>query len=140
MKLSFVIAILIAGALSFCANAQVPPGTSPIVGTWTITNTQNNCVDSHTFNADGTYSSTSGAEVLQGTYTITPPTDPQGRFKVVRTIHHDNGGKDCDGGSEDDGGKVDTRYIMFHPEEHQMAVCFEPTSDECFGPLTRVKR
>jgi hypothetical protein len=139
MKLTVVVGALIGGALCLCANAQAASESSPIVGTWTITNPENQCMDVYTFHSDGNYTSTSGLEVVQGTYTISAPSDKVGRFKVTRTVRHNNGGKDCAGGTENNTGKVDTRYIMFHPEVHQMAVCFAPDTDECFGPLTRVK-
>src|SRR5260370_11841185 len=87
---------LVIGFLSAYALAQSSKPANPLVGQWRYVD-QNNCVDTYQFESDGSFSSTSGSEALEGIYTIEPPTDPSGGYVAVRTILKGNRRPDFDG-------------------------------------------
>ncbi|HWS40317.1 MAG TPA: hypothetical protein VN247_03365 [Arenimonas sp.] len=87
MRLAVCMTIfLVSGVLS----AQEP---SPVVGAWDWNPTQGSCPEIHTYNADGTASVRSDAEVLEKTYTVTSAAG--GMYLVKSVIVSTNGGRDC---------------------------------------------
>ena len=121
-----------------CALAQPASAQAPLIGKWVYLG-ENKCIDTYTFRADGTFSSTSGTEALEGSFTIDGPSPMTGaRYRVVRTIKSGNDRPDCSGYARVNVGKSDTRYVAFSPRLDQMIVCPSLSASECFGPLTRV--
>jgi hypothetical protein len=121
-----------------CALSQPVSPQAPLIGRWIYVG-ENRCIDTYAFRPDGTFSSTSGAEALEGSFTIDAPSPMAGaRYKVVRTIKRGNDRPDCSGYTSASVGKSDTRYVAFSPRLDQMVVCPSASASECFGPLTRV--
>ena len=127
---------LVIGFLSAYALAQSSKPANPLVGQWRYVD-QNNCVDTYQFETDGSFSSTSGSEALEGIYTAEPPTNPGEGYVVVRTILKGNGRPDCDGLVTNQIGKRNVRYVFFNGERNDLFVCPSPRAQDCFGPLRR---
>lgn len=108
----------------------------PLIGNWRYSS-DTSCVESYDFRADGSFSSTSGSDSIEGRYTIESPA--RGRYKVTRTITHDNHLADCNGFAADNTGASDVRYVTFSRDRNVLRVCPTAVSNECFGPLARVK-
>lgn len=125
--------------LAACTTSATMPlslQVGDITGTWTFA--ENNCADTYKFRPDGTFSSTSGEEALEGKYVSerVSSADPT-RLKVVRTVIKDNLGKDCVGSTKDNSGKSDIRYVKFDSTGNELMVCSTPAVNRCFGPLLR---
>lgn len=126
------------GNKSPCAQAtaeQIQPN-NPLIGDWQYKE-DSSCAESYSFRADGGFSTTSGSESLEGHYTIESPVG--GRYKVTRTITKDNHLPDCGGSAADHTGESDVRYATFSRDNNALMVCPTAVSNECFGPLARVK-
>ena len=125
-----------AAILCSCSVAPPAPMETPLVGKWVYVDAKS-CVDTDTFRSDGTFSTTSGKEALEGTYSVEGPPNAGAPYKVVRTIKSGNGGPDCRSRVSASVGKTDTRYVAFSPQLNEMVVCSSPTTAQCFGPLKR---
>lgn len=123
--------------LCTCALAQSPSGLNPLVGRWIYVDALK-CTDIYEFRSDGTFSSTSGAEVLDGAYIMDAPDANGISYRVLRTINKGNGLRDC-AGYVTKVGRVDTRYVLFKRRFTELVVCPSPTAPECFGPLRRIE-
>ena len=121
-----------------CACSVEPPRPmeTPLIGKWVYVGAKS-CTDTFTFRSDGTFSSTSGTEALEGSYSVEGPPNVNAPFKLVRTIKSGNGRPDCGGQVSASVGKTDTRYVAFSPQLNEMIVCSSPTTAQCFGPLKR---
>jgi len=126
-----------AGAF-LCACAAEPPAPmeTPLIGKWVYVGAKG-CADTVTFRSDGTFSSTSGTEAHDGSYSVEGPPNVNAPFKVVRTIKSANGRPNCGGQVGASAGQTDTRYVAFSPQLNEMIVCSSPTTAQCFGPLKR---
>jgi hypothetical protein len=119
-------------------DAQRLVPSNPLTGNWRYID-RVGCGDFYYFRADGTFSSASGLESLEGRYSIESPSElTNGRFKVTRTIAVDNHLADCSGSATDDTGKTDVRYVYFRRDNDELMVCPTAVSKTCFGPLERV--
>ena len=134
MRSALIILVL---ASSFASAGNQSP-SNPLIGKWYFLDKPDGCRDTYHFRDDGTFSSTSGLEAIEGRYKLQSPTpDTNGRYAVTRTIEKDRGAEDCVGSTSVQTGKTDTRYIYFDSTEEQLMVCSSPTSTDCFGPLLR---
>ena len=120
--------------IAFPALGQSAIPYTPLLGLWSYTD--EGCTDTYLFRKDGTFTSTSGAERLDGRFAIEIlPDHVNAPYKVSRTNLRDNLGKDCLGSSKNDVGSKDTRYVMFNASKDKMMVCSSPEGTKCFGPL-----
>lgn len=135
-SLAILATAIILTACSTSVTSPLSQKVGDITGTWTFT--ENKCTDIYRFRSDGTFSSKSGDETLDGKYVSERMLagDPT-RLKVVRSIAKDNLGKDCTGSTKDNGGKSDTRYVRFDSSGNELMVCSTPAVNHCFGPLIR---
>jgi len=137
MRFPIVLAVFMAFLISPICFAQLAPSESPVLGKWAFT--KNGCTDTYEFRKNGTYSSTSGAEIRDGRFTVEIlPDNPNASYKITRTNLHDNGGKDCTS-LKNNSEMKDTRYLVFSASKDQMMVCPSPDAKKCFGPLIRQK-
>jgi hypothetical protein len=125
-------------AAFLCACSTTPPAPTEkaLIGKWVYVDAKG-CADTYAFRSDGTFSSSSGKEALEGSFSVEAPPSASAPFKVARTIKSGNGRPDCGGKVSAGVGKTDTRYVAFAPELNEMIVCLSPTTAECFGPLKR---
>jgi hypothetical protein len=133
-----ITSVLSFATVFLCACSVEPPKPmeTPLIGKWVYVGAKS-CADTHTFRSDGTFSSTSGTEALEGSYSVEGPPNVNAPFKVVRTINSGNGRPDCGGKVSTGVGKADTRYVAFSPQLNEMIVCSSPTTAQCLGPFKR---
>ena len=140
-----LLAALLALDLALVASAQVPvpaappPETPPhpIWGTWKFTLSDGICAETYHFRRDGTTVVTSGAEVTESTYQISPGPSARGYYRLVDRITRDNGKPDCTGTITKTGREA-TTYIRFHPSGEMIIFCESESLDNCIGPLNRI--
>ena len=135
MRITFVLPFA-AAFLCACSTTPTVPMETPLIGKWVYVDAKG-CADTYTFRSDGTYSSTSGKEALEGIYSVEGPPSVNAPFKVGRTINSGNGRPDCGGQVSASVGRTDTRYVAFSPQLNEMIVCLTPTTAQCLGPLKR---
>ena len=125
-----------AAFLCACSVAPPAPTETSLIGKWVYVDAKG-CAYTYTFRSNGTFSSTSGKEALEGSFSVEGPANLSAPFKVVRTIKSGNGLPDCGGQVGASVGKTDTRYVAFAPQLDEIIVCSSPTTSQCFGPLKR---
>jgi len=108
-----------------------------LVGKWAW-KLRSGCKETYEYRADGTLSTTSGAEKTDETYTVSETSEP-GVFyyKLTTKVTKDYGGKDCAESEEDSTGQEDTTYVLFAASGKTAFVCSETSLKHCFGPLIR---
>ena len=134
---SAVLAGLLALASPFAGAQERVAANHPIIGTWRFTLPDGSCAETYRFRADGTSVVTSGEEIAETEFRITPKPSRKGFYEWVDTIVKDNGKKDCSG-QITDVGRQTTTYIQFDGKAQRFIVCQAESHDACFGPLRRV--
>lgn len=126
------------------ALAQAGPGDTPpldpvhpILGTWKFTLADGICAETYHFRKDGTTVVTSGAEVSESAYEISPAPSAKGYYRLVDRITRDNGKKDCTG-EVMKAGREATTYVRFHPSGDMIIFCESESLGNCIGPLNRI--
>lgn len=109
----------------------------PIVGVWEFTARGAPCTETYLFKANGTALVTSGEEVAETRYEISPRAGAGGFFKMMDVVTRDNGKKDC-GGSITEVGRKATYFIHFHHSGDLLLMCEQESLDTCIGPMVRV--
>jgi hypothetical protein len=139
MKTPRIACALLLTALSSFAQSETPPN-HPLVGKWGWTRSVNNCTELYDFRLDGTVPVVSGTERTDNEYSVSPLPDRQGFYRLTMRITKHFGGRDCSdtGNLPDD--KPFTNYVKFSPDYEQHIVCYEPSPQQCFGPLRRIKQ
>ncbi|MGH8848140.1 MAG: hypothetical protein ACREXQ_13010 [Polaromonas sp.] len=108
------------------------------MGTWTWTLPGRQCAETWQYRADSTRLGTSGEEVTQGGYDISPKPGLLGFYQVAETVTKANGKRDCSGDLHEASDERVTRFIQFSPKLDQLIVCKAESLHACFGPLKRV--
>jgi len=137
MRLSLLAALLFLAVPVASAQETAVARGHPIIGTWRFTVPDGSCAETYRFRADGTSVVTSGDEIAETEFRVTPKPSRKGFYEWVDTIVKDNGKKDCAGQITDVGRKT-TTYIQFDPGAERFIVCQAESHDACFGPLRRV--
>lgn len=133
---TLALVLVSATCLPVCADGPRPD--HPIVGTWTFTLPNSKCAETYRFRSDGTTFVTSGEEVAESEYSITPDPSPSGFYKWVDTVAKVNGKNDCSGASTPVGDKA-TNFVRFDGSGERLVICQTESLDKCFGPLRRVR-
>jgi hypothetical protein len=115
------------------ASAQQPS----IVGTWEWTRKKDGCPEQHVYREDGTLSIRSGGKLTENTYLMGWAPEPTGRFRLTVTTVKDDGGRDCEGSSEDRRGGTRTLYVLFSQSHESMIQCGTPAGADCTGLMRR---
>jgi hypothetical protein len=110
----------------------------PIVGTWSWVTFGGRCTETWQFRHNRTVLTTSGEEVAEKSYEISPTADAKGFYKLEETVVRQNDKKDCSGAMLQGAGELSTRYIQFSPQGDKLLVCQTAALAACFGPLKRV--
>lgn len=126
-----------AQAVGPSSTAPIAPSQHPLVGSWTWTLPGKSCSETLKYRADGTRTSTSGEEITQSRYEISPMPSLLGFNRLVETITESNGKRDCSGDLHEASADPVTRFIQFNPKRDQFIVCREEDLKACFGPLKR---
>lgn len=109
----------------------------PLLGNWSWTLSKNSCAETLQYGADEIRKSTSGEEVTQSRYSVSPKPSLLGFYRVTETVIQANAKKDCSGDLHEVSGEPVTRFIQFSPDLKKMLVCREASLKACFGPLQR---
>src|SRR5260221_2224235 len=136
LKLTFILAIAIAAATM--ALAAPPAANHPIIGTWKITAPDGKCAEIYQFRPDGTTRVTSGEEVAESVYTVSPAPSAKGFYKVIDKVIKDNGKPDCSGEITKPS-ETSTRFILFQPAGQTFDMCQGEAIDSCIGPFMRLR-
>lgn len=132
LRITLCVAALAAG----CATGRRDNASeSTIVGRWSIVS--QGCAEQYEFRADGTFSSASRNERLDGRYSVQEIAGRPASAKVRRSIERDNLGMDCAGSSRDNTGTQDVRFIVLDASKNRMQVCGTDAATDCYGPLIR---
>ncbi|MDP3709225.1 MAG: hypothetical protein Q8R56_14260 [Polaromonas sp.] len=129
-----------AGPLPSAPTVVTPPAAAaqhPLAGSWSWTLPGKSCVETLYYRANGTRRSTSGEEVTQSRYEVSPVPSLLGFYRLVETVTQSNGKRDCSGDLHEASGEPVTRFIQFSPQQDQLIVCKEESLQACFGPLKR---
>jgi hypothetical protein len=87
--------------------------TNSILGNWSYTYPDTQCVVSYLFNTNGTFSGTSLDEVFSGAYSFEKTVVTGIRHSLTIRVSADNALANCKGTSSDRTGKTETTYINF---------------------------
>lgn len=114
----------------------------PIEGRWSWSLPGKSCSETWQFQADGSFSSKSGEEVLQGRYEISKIPSLLGFYLLTETIMQSNGKPDCAGdrhaATSEGNDKESTLYLQLSPKRDQLIACQQESLKACFGPLKRL--
>ena len=132
------LAILALLALGTCAAARAQQPS--IGGTWQWTKKSNNCSEQYVFRDDGTLSIRRGGKLTENTYLMSWAPEPGGRYRVTVVTVADDGGRDCEGSTEDTTGRRSVVYVLFGQSRETMIQCGSPTGADCTGLMHRTAR
>ena len=137
--------MLASAALVFMTQAIAadPAGTHTaaahaISGKWTWTLPAKACTETMHYRSDGKRLGTSGEEVTEAEFRITPLPSLLGFYRLDETLTVANGKPDCAGDLHVAGDAGSTRFIQFSPKKDQLIVCKTESLQACYGPLRRV--
>ena len=140
VKLLLVAALGLVAAPSIAdgpASVQIA-GTHPISGQWTWTLPGKVCTETLQYRTGGKRLGSSGEQVTESEFQITPLPGLLGFYRLVETVTQSNGKPDCAGDLHEAAGNSVTRFIQLSPRLDQMIVCREESLKACFGPLKRM--
>ena len=109
-----------------------------ISGKWTWTLPAKACTETMHYRSDGKRLGTSGEEVTEAEFRITPLPSLLGFYRLDETLTVANGKPDCAGDLHVAGDAGSTRFIQFSPQKDQLIVCKTESLQACYGPLRRV--
>lgn len=136
-KLLKVVLLACAPLLPAAAAIAGAADEHPVLGVWQFTLPDGHCSETYHFRADGTLFVTSGEEVAESTFQVSPRPSERGFYKMVDVVTRDNGKKDC-GGNVTEPGQKATNYLRLHPSGDMMLMCADESLNACFGPLRRL--
>lgn len=110
----------------------------PISGKWTWTLPAKACTETVQYRTDGKRLGTSGEEVTEAEFRITPLPSLLGFYRLDEMLTVANGKPDCAGDLHVAGDTGSTRFIQFSPKKDQLIVCKTESLQACYGPLRRV--
>jgi hypothetical protein len=108
------------------------------VGSWTWQLQGKACTETYEYRANASRSGSSGEEVVQGSYEVTPLPSLLGFYRLVESVTTANAKRDCSGDLHEASDPPVTRYIQFNPKRDQFIICKAESLQACFGPLKRV--
>jgi hypothetical protein len=140
LRTLFFLTSLLGITMAVHSASDVPavPAGHPLTGTWSWTLFGGGCTETYQYRVNRTVLATSGQEVSEKKYEITPTPDAAGFFKLVETVIRQNEKKDCSGTLSEGPGEQTIRYIQFSPKQDKLIVCEDASLKACFGPLIRI--
>ena len=139
VKLLLITALCLVATPSIGAGPASAPaaGVHPILGQWTWTLPGKACTETLQYRTGGKRLGSSGEEVTEAEFQITPLPSLLGFYRLVETVTQSNGKADCAADLHEASGNSVTRFIQLSPKLEQMIVCKEESLKACFGPLKR---
>ena len=119
-------------------NAVTAPTPHAIVGNWAWKLPGKACSETYDYSANGSRADSSGAEIIQGRYEISPLPSLLGFYRLLETVTTGNGKRDCSGDLHEASDAPVTRFIQFNPKRDQIIICKAESLAACFGPLKKV--
>ena len=116
-----------------------PATTAPLAGEWEFLSGDGKCSERHSFNADGSYVSRSGEEVMEGAYGVMTVANAKQVMGFVKSAIKGNGKRDCTGQRAPL--KPDSTYFFYLMQDtpDRIAICRVSKSPlTCIGTFTRV--
>jgi len=112
--------------------AEEDANSNPLLAnSWILPSWKKACIDTDTYNPNGTFTTVSGEQVTEGTYSISKKL-PSGFYRLTTKTLKDSGGTDCYDSSKDDTGRILTSFIKFiSPGEY--IFCSEEKLNKCIG-------
>jgi hypothetical protein len=115
-----------------------PTSSAPLAGEWNLTSGDGQCIEQHTYHADGSAEIKGGEEVMQSAYSLVQIAGNPELYGLMKTNVASNGKPDC-------GGRVtavepdDTRFTYLRREgPDEFATCSVSSKPlRCFGTLKR---
>ncbi len=138
MRASTLVAIVLGSIILSVARAAPPANDHPVLGDWTITNKDGSCSETYRFHSDGTMFVSSGDEVAEVSYEISPSPSRKGFYRWAHKTEKDNGKNDCSGKVTKPGDGA-TWYIQLDQSQQLMMVCRAESTDACYGPMHRIR-
>lgn len=129
-----------AAALLAAAGAKAAAQQPSIVGAWEWARKKDACPEQHVYREDGTLSIRSGGKVTEGTFLMAWAPEPGGRYRLTVVTVKDDGGRDCDGSTEDRTGRQSVVYVLFSQSRESMIQCGSPAGADCTGLMRRVPK
>lgn len=114
-----------------------PAGVHPLTGKWTWTLPGTTCGETLQYRADGTRIGSSGEEVTEGNFQITPKPSLLGFYRLNESLTNANGKRDCASDLHEAGADSPVRFIQFNPKMDLLIVCKAESLKACYGPLRR---
>ena len=139
MRMPTVPALILGGmVMAHAALSATSFKDHPVLGTWKMSSKDGACIEIYRFHPDGTVFVTSGDEVAEVLFEISPGSSRKGFYRWTQKIAKDNGKSDCSGKSMKVGDAF-TWFIQFDQSQQKMIVCKAEAIDLCFGPLQRIR-
>lgn len=129
--------VLVLGAVLATAVLAAPPaGKHPLLGYWTFPVPGRGCAETTLYGSDGKVRVTSGAEVTESEYEVSPEPSAAGFYEYRDKVVKSNGLKDCTGESTPIGATAHW-CIKFSADRNSYLMCQTATLKSCFGPVRR---
>lgn len=98
------------------------------------------CSETLTYRGNGTRAGSSGEELTEAEFQVTPVPSLLGFYRLTETLTSANGKQDCSGDLNAVGLGAAVRFIQFNPQKDFLIVCRTESLTACYGPLQRVPR
>ena len=114
--------------------------THPLTGGWTWAVPGKKCSETLTYRGNGTRAGSSGDELTEAEFQVTPVPSLLGFYRLTETLTSANGQRDCSGDLTAAGSEPTVRFIQFNPQKDFLIVCRTEALTACYGPLQRGRR
>jgi hypothetical protein len=131
-----LLAAIVGTVAALAAHAAPLPHNHPLLGTWTVSLPDGSCTETYWFRADGTSLITSGQEVAESQFEVSPEPRGSGFYELSERLTQDNGKPDCLGQVMAVGQQA-THFLAFHPSGDLFLMCQDESLDTCIGPFRR---
>jgi hypothetical protein len=132
-------ALCIAAMLLAAGSAGAQPvQVHPLIGKWGWAVSGKKCAETLTYRLDGTRGGSSGEEVTEAAFEVTPVPSLLGFYRLTETVKTSNGKPDCSGDVTAAGTESTVRFIQFNPPKDFLIVCKAESLKACYGPLQRM--
>ena len=103
---------------------------NPIAGSWRVTVRGTQCVESYTFNKDGTRQYISAQEIGESNFALSSAASDKGYYQFTNIVTKDNGKPDCLGGITPVGATLND-FIHFDKDSNRFVECRSESGSNC---------
>ena len=116
-----------------------PANVGPLTGDWDFLSGNGKCRERHTFRADGTFTVTSGKEVMEGAYAVMAIANASGVLGLLKSDIAGNGQRDCSGHRSPKAPDRTNFFYLAVQSPDRIDICRVSKSPlTCVGTFTRV--